>query len=158
MTEKKNKKGCFIKDANGEIRVSSISPRSWGSLYWEAMFMRAGRYPINDPTQEDKASAKGFYTSLATELPCSLCRISYKELLCRFPIDNYLDSRKQLISYVWLIRDQVNRKLIIQEREEYRKVLKELPQHVTNRKEIASKKLYTKPSPNLNVVLKKWWS
>lgn len=151
-------KSVFIIDTSGEVRLSSINPRVWGPMYWNAMFMRAGRYPITNPTQEDRANIKAFYYNLITELPCSLCRKSYKELLNRFPIDTYLNSRKDVLTWLWLIRDQVNRKLIVQERAERDAYLEKIPDHVPNRiKEANDIFIHTKPSPPVESVVRKWF-
>ena len=161
MLKKNVKKTAFIIDTNGEIRLSSINPRVWGGTYWSSMFMRAARYPKFNPSLEERKEAKIFYTRLITELPCSLCRVSYKELLQRFPIDEYLDSRKRLITWVWLLRDQVNRKLIVQERREYDDFLKTIPDHISDEekdKMASAKFIYTKPSPPVERVVQKWMS
>ena len=100
---------------------------------------------------------KDLFTNLKDELPCSLCRKSYGELLNRYPIDKYLNSRRCLITWLYLIKDSVNRKLICQERREYEKILAELPIDYPHRQKIAENKLYTKPSPSLESVISKWY-
>ena len=135
-------------------QLNSFSPRRWGSGYWQAMFLRAARFK---PTQQEKREVKSIFLSLEKELPCSICRASYKELTIRYPIDDYLSSRKKLLTWLYIIRDQVNRKLIIQERRERDKILNELPIGYPRREEIANEKIYTKPSPRLECILSKWY-
>lgn len=144
-------------DGNPEF-LSPKNPKIWGSYYWQAFFMYASKYPLSNPTPQEQKEVKNTFIKIGNELPCSLCRISYNELLERYPIDQYLSSRKSLISWLYLIRDAVNRKLIIQEREEVKRYLKHLPPNIKEkqRKEVEKRILYTKPSPSIQVILKRW--
>ena len=132
--------------------VTAINPKLWGPMYWSGMFMRAGRY---EPTPSEKKEVRYMFISLKDELPCKLCRKSYAELLIRYPIDDYLNSKRCLLTWLYLIKDSVNRKLICQERKEYVKVLEKITSN-PHRMKIAEQKLYTKPSPPLETVLSKW--
>ena len=67
-----NNKGIAVmvgKDGS-PIYLSSNSPKVWGSYIWSAMFMRASRYPIMDPSIEETMDAKQFYLKVQQNLPC----------------------------------------------------------------------------------------
>jgi hypothetical protein len=138
--------------------LTSVNPRFWGKHYWLTFFSTAAGYPKSKPTSEDKDKAKRFFTSFGEALPCAKCRISYRELFIRFPISEYLANRKKLLTWTYIIRDQVNRKLICQEREELKKELELLPATPSPYiDEIKKEILYTDQSPPLESILSKWY-
>ena len=90
-------------------------------------------------------------------LPCKYCRKSYKGFLKKIPIDKYLGSRNDITYWFYLVKDQVNKKLIKQEK----KKLKDEVAKLTNptKAQISAlerKHLYTKPSPPFEVVCKEF--
>jgi hypothetical protein len=44
-------------------------------------------------------------------LPCKFCRESYKKFTKELPIDDYLNSKKDLIFWIYSIKNKVNKKL-----------------------------------------------
>jgi hypothetical protein len=145
------------KDGTPEF-LTSKNPKIWGSYYWHAMFSHASKYPSINPSKQQQMETKNIFLKIGEDLPCVLCKISYKELLIRYPIDEYLSSRKELLTWLYLIRDAVNRKLIVQERKEVERYLKHFSKDEKEEKRVQIEKrvLYTKPSPSLCVVLKRW--
>ena len=102
---------------------------------------------------------KKLFLTFQHNLPCSKCEVSYRELLIRFPIDEHLENRKKLLTWLYIIRDQINRKLICLEKKELQQEIDILPvfipQDVIDK--LKGDILYTKPSPLLNDVLQKWY-
>lgn len=139
------------------IFLTSKNPKVWGSMYWSSLFMHASRYP-NNPTKQKKEQTKQLLIDFGNDLPCSLCRISFTELMYRFPIESYLTCKRKFIIYLYLIRDSVNRKLIIQERKELQRYLEQLSGDLSekDRQFFKDRILYTKPSPPLKIILKRW--
>jgi len=139
--------------------ITSRDPKKWGPPYWQTIFSTAAKYPKINPTQQDKERAIHFFSIIGHGLPCSKCRVSYGELMRRFPIEDALQNRKTLLTWVYIIRDQVNRKLICQERNELKKQLSILPDNINEKtvNQLKQKILYTKPSPSLHSVLDKWF-
>lgn len=147
-------------EGQGErFAITSANPKFWGPPYWKTFFSTAAAYPISDPTKEQKEKAVRFFHSFGDALPCEKCRVSYRELLQRFPITESLQNRKALLTWVWVVRDQVNRKLICQEREELKKQLDVLPTNSPAHfvQKLKDQILYTKESPSLETILKKWF-
>lgn len=139
--------------------ITSANPKFWGKHYWKTFFSTAAGYSRDNPSEEEKAKAILFFTSFGDALPCAKCRVSYRELLQRFPITENLKNRKSLLTWSWIIRDQVNRKLICQEREELKKQIEALPEETPAHflKKLKDEILYTKESPPLKNVLGKWF-
>ena len=102
---------------------------------------------------------KKLFLTFQHNLPCFKCEVSYRELIARFPIDEYLENRKKLLTWLYIIRDQINRKLICLEKKELEQEIKALPEEVPQELIDKLKRdiLYTKPSPPLNDMLKKWY-
>ena len=67
-------------------------------------------YP-EDPTYSEKRAAKEFFNAMIYLLPCPVCRQHYKEIVQVMPVETWLDNRKSLIEWVWMLHNQVNTKL-----------------------------------------------
>ena len=67
-------------------------------------------YP-DEPTYSEKRAAKDLFNSLAQLLPCPLCRSHYKETIQKIPVETWLDNRKSLIEWVWMVHNAVNERL-----------------------------------------------
>ena len=79
----------------------------WGSHLWFSLHTISFTYPIN-PTSLDKEKFKNFFISLQNVIPCSICQKNYKRHLLEYPIDNYLDNRKNLVYWLIDIHNMVN--------------------------------------------------
>jgi hypothetical protein len=82
-----------------------MPPDVWGPIFWDAMHIVTLAYPVQ-PTEADKAGAKAFFESLATVLPCPICREHYAQKIKETPVA--LDSKGELIYWAWDIHNQVN--------------------------------------------------
>jgi hypothetical protein len=83
----------------------SMPPDVWGPIFWDAMHIASLAYPVQ-PTEADKAGAKAFFESLASVIPCPICREHYSAKSKESPIA--LESKGELIYWVWDIHNQVN--------------------------------------------------
>ncbi len=83
----------------------SMPPDVWGPIFWDSMHIASLAYPVQ-PTEADKAGAKAFFESLASVIPCPICREHYSAKIKESPIA--LDSKGELIYWVWDIHNQVN--------------------------------------------------
>ncbi len=83
----------------------SMPPDVWGPIFWDAMHIVSLAYPVQ-PTEADKAGARAFFESLASVIPCPICREHYSAKIKESPIA--LDSKGELIYWTWDIHNQVN--------------------------------------------------
>ena len=79
----------------------------WGSHLWFSLHTITLNYPLK-PTDEDKENYKNFFISLKNVIPCSVCKKNYKRHLNEHPIDNQLNSRKDLVYWLIDIHNMVN--------------------------------------------------
>jgi hypothetical protein len=86
----------------------SMPPDVWGPIFWNAMHIVSLAYPAQ-PTEEDKAGTRAFFESLATVIPCPICRTHYKEMIAASP--PAVNSKGELIVWVWEIHNEVNKML-----------------------------------------------
>ncbi len=86
----------------------SMPPDVWGPIFWNAMHIVSLAYPAT-PTEEDKAGTRAFFESLTTVIPCPICRTHYKEKIAASP--PALESKGELIVWVWEIHNEVNKML-----------------------------------------------
>ena len=96
--------------------MSYIKPIYWGPSFWKTMFSFSATYPEN-PTKEQIISSNTFFNSLSELIPCSKCSISYKVFLTEDDtyikdINNF-SSKKNLIKFVFNLRNKVNQKINI---------------------------------------------
>ncbi len=80
----------------------------WGNYAWGFIDSIALSYPIN-PSHDTQKEYKLFFDSLKYVLPCPKCRNHYKENLERFPLDEALKSRSNLIKWVIDIHNTINK-------------------------------------------------
>lgn len=150
---------------------SGISTRFWGCRAWDFLFVSIlGRYPIKVITKEDleiKQAFKSMLTNLSLVMPCIFCRNSFKEFLQELPIEDYLIGRIELMYWLYLMKDKVNKKLIKLEHNCYNDEKSKLKGMFYN-KEISEEEYYKKvkefkydnfvtiPTPPFKEVLDKY--
>lgn len=83
-------------------------PDIWGPHVWKSMHLIAAGYPVK-PTKQDMKVYKCHFVNMGNVLPCKRCGLNYKKHLVKYPIDNYLKSRKRLMYWVYLIHKEVNK-------------------------------------------------
>ncbi len=83
----------------------TMPPDVWGPIFWDTMHIVSLAYPVQ-PTEAEKVGARAFFESLAVVLPCPICRVHYAEKIKETPIN--VDSKGELIYWVWDIHNQVN--------------------------------------------------
>jgi len=79
----------------------------WGPHLWFSLHTMSFNYPVN-PTIEDKKNYNFFFTSLKGVIPCSICKKNYIRHLIEHPIDNYLNSKEDLVKWVIDMHNMVN--------------------------------------------------
>jgi hypothetical protein len=106
--------------------TSGAATSKWGPSCWDFLFTSImGRYPfiINHNNKEHlllKRQFKRLLLNLKNILPCIFCRNSFKIFIKELPIEPYLIGRIQLMYWLYLIKDKVNKKLINQEKQCYK--------------------------------------
>ncbi len=87
----------------------NFNPNIWGPKGWFFIDTIILSYP-NNPSNEDKKIYKNFLTSIKDILPCESCRIHYTNNLKEIPLSSYyLNSRNNLIEWIILIHNKVNK-------------------------------------------------
>lgn len=101
---------------------SGMNTKEWGPGLWKFLFMSIlGRYPkkIDEKNREDVA-LKNYYKDILLNLqyilPCVFCRDSYTIFIQELPIEPFLIGKIELMYWLYLIKDKVNKKLIEQEK------------------------------------------
>ena len=87
-----------------------MDPRIWGPHTWFFLHSLTFSYPDN-PTIKDKNDFEHFFYSLSNVLPCIICKNHFKEHLSKYPIENYLNNRNQLVNWMIDIHNIVNKQL-----------------------------------------------
>jgi hypothetical protein len=101
---------------------SGMSTKEWGPGLWKFLFMSImGAYPYrldmsNKSHLEIRESYKSLLTNLQITMPCVFCRESFKQFLKELPLDNFLNGKIELMYWLYLIKDKVNKKLLEQEK------------------------------------------
>lgn len=159
-----------IMDISKYYSTSGMKTKEWGQASWKHLFVSImGAYPVvvDKQNKEHKRIKKSFYYQfyiLQDTLPCIFCRNSYQQFFNELPIKNFMDTRLNLMYWLYLIKDKVNQKLIIQEKEcfdnEKKKLDKQLKlkriskkEHTAKIKKITEETFITKPSPPFSEIL-----
>lgn len=85
-----------------------MDPEIWGPPTWIFLHTVTLNYP-NNPTIYDKKYYKHFFINLHNILPCEWCSKNYKQHLQKYPIDNYLHTKKNLVQWLINIHNEVNK-------------------------------------------------
>lgn len=83
------------------------NPKIWGPHFWFMFRCISNNYPDN-PSEDDTHHTKSFFYSLQYLLPCIVCRESYVEHFNKYPIENYLSNKDQLIKWTEIIYQETN--------------------------------------------------
>jgi hypothetical protein len=87
-----------------------LPPEIWGPIFWSTMHIVSLGYS-DEPTYPEKRAAKEFFNGLQYLLPCSVCRNHFREVIQGLPVETWLDDRKSLVEWVWMVHNQVNQRL-----------------------------------------------
>jgi hypothetical protein len=79
----------------------------WGPHLWFSLHTISFTYPLK-PKDEDKKNYQDFFTQLQHVIPCSVCKKNYKRHLQEFPVNNHLNSRKDIVYWVIDLHNMVN--------------------------------------------------
>lgn len=79
----------------------------WGPHLWFSLHTISFTYPLK-PKDSDKANYKSFFTELQHVIPCSVCKKNYIRHLKEFPVNEHLNSRKDIVYWVIDLHNMVN--------------------------------------------------
>ena len=80
----------------------------WGPKAWFFLHTITFNYPEN-PTKNDKLNYKNFFKSLQYVLPCKVCKKNYINHINEFPIDDFLNSKDDIVKWLINIHNEVNK-------------------------------------------------
>lgn len=148
------------------MSTNGIKTSFWGPHAWAFLFSSiAGAYPVrynprNEAHVKIMKSFQSLVNSLRLTLPCVYCRESYSRFIKEIPMTAYAQSRRDMMKWLYLIHDQVNLKLMQQERECFEKekaklmAMKITPDRLkATLKKLKSQTMTTRPSPSFEQVL-----
>lgn len=122
-----------------------LDPNIWGPQYWFVLFTIAITYPIY-PNDISKKKYYDFIQNLPLFIPNENFANSFIDILDKFPVTPYLDSRESFIRWIHFIHNQVNIKLnkpIIPLEDAIEKYyFNYIPKHTINIEFIKQKKKY----------------
>jgi hypothetical protein len=88
----------------------NLTPGVWGPKTWFFLESMAMAYPEN-PTDNEKLSAKNLILSLKDLLPCWGCRVNYAKYLEDYiktdPLDKIVEKRGSLIEFIIAVHNDV---------------------------------------------------
>ena len=85
-----------------------MDPEIWGPPAWIFLHSITLNYP-NNPTIYDKQYYKNFFINLHHILPCEWCSKNYIHHLKKYPIDNYLNTKKNLVQWLINVHNEINK-------------------------------------------------
>lgn len=96
--------------AKEEFPAIGMGPAVWGPIFWTMLHITTLGYP-DFPTDTEKQGAIAFFESLQYTLPCPICKQHYADNLKRFPVQQAIGSKQQLIRWLFVIHNEVNKQL-----------------------------------------------
>ena len=92
----------------------ALDAKVWGPHYWFVLHTIAINYPLY-PNSTIKKKYYDFIHSLPLFIPISNMGNHFSELLDKYPVTPYLDSRKSFIKWMYFIHNKINLSLNIPE-------------------------------------------
>lgn len=87
-----------------------MDPKIWGPHAW--FFLHTVTFSYSDnPTQTDRYEMKSFFNNFSNIIPCIVCKSHFKQNMEKYPIENFLDSRDDLVNWLINLHNIVNIKL-----------------------------------------------
>ena len=104
------------KNDNDNNKNNGMMTKVWGPPGWMFLHCITFGYPVEiDYNNHEhiirKEKMKIFFESIGYVFPCKYCRESYLNFIREIPIDNNLNSRKDLVKWLYDIHNKVNDKL-----------------------------------------------
>lgn len=95
---------------------NGMMTKVWGPPGWLFLHCITFGYPntideFNNEHFQKRTEYKKFFEYLGKVLPCKYCRESYDKYFKELPIDNFLNNRRDLIMWLYMIHNKVNNKL-----------------------------------------------
>ena len=95
---------------------NGMMTKVWGPPGWLFLHCVAFGYPVKVSKWDYSDNLKrmeyrNFFKNVGKILPCRYCRESYDKFYKELPIDNFLDSRKDLCKWFYNMHNKVNNKL-----------------------------------------------
>ena len=87
--------------------IRSMNQNIWGPHLWFSLHTISFVYPLN-PNNNDKENYKNFFLSLKNVIPCVICKKNYIRHLNEHPVENFLNSRRDLVYWVIDMHNLVN--------------------------------------------------
>jgi len=84
-----------------------MPPNIWGPIFWSTLHITSLGYS-DKPTERQKQNIIAFYESLIDVLPCPICRKHYEANLEEIPVKDAVNSRSDLIKWVWSMHNRIN--------------------------------------------------
>jgi len=87
-----------------------MNPKIWGPHGWIFLHTIGYGYPDN-PTNKEQSDAISFFNALGTVLPCKTCSELYIKDIKKYPIEDHVKSKTNLIKWINKMHNQVNKNL-----------------------------------------------
>lgn len=87
-----------------------MHPCMWGPSGWKFLHSITLSYP-SEPSENDKQSIINFFQTLPAVLPCEACAEHLTQHYSKYPIKNAINSRDELVKWLFDIHNEVNASL-----------------------------------------------
>ena len=85
-----------------------MQSEKFGPVLWETIHTICFNYK---PSRSNKKNYKMFFNSLGEVIPCLHCKMSYKHLMAKYPVERFLRNQNTLFLWSWMLHKEVNVKL-----------------------------------------------
>jgi hypothetical protein len=84
-----------------------MPPQIWGPIFWATLHIASLGY-ADKPTDRQRKNMQAFLESMIDVLPCPICRHHYELNLKEMPLNGALDTRVELIKWVFDMHNRIN--------------------------------------------------
>lgn len=87
------------------------NPTIWGPTRWRELHRKTATYPVKPNAQDKQNVERYFETQFEAKIPCGSCKEGYRRFKRILPVKYYVNSRKELMFWGYLLHNLVNGKL-----------------------------------------------
>jgi hypothetical protein len=84
-----------------------MPPQIWGPIFWATLHIASLGY-ADKPTERQKKNMRAFLESMIDVLPCPICRNHYELNLKEMPLNDAIETRVELIKWVFDMHNRIN--------------------------------------------------
>ena len=127
-----------------------MDPKVWGPKAWFFLHSVTMAYPVK-PSQTEQQEMYDFFQNLSKILPCYKCRKHFQMNINKFPLQDAIKSRDELVKWLIDVHNSVN-EATGKPKESYKSMIKQINDEYKNGGKLKTKKIFNNTNFSLLII------